>query len=92
MGVNYPEYSFKGMRKPCDKTKKCIENAQEKCRLFSMCDLLWKRPKTKPTRLREYRKPMRQTNVIVHLPQSKFYEKQREIKRRKNARKNSKDI
>lgn len=83
MGVNYPEYNFKEMSKPCDETKKCIENARKECHLFSMCDLSWKKPKIKPTQRQEYRKEMRQTNVVIHVPGSKFYEKQKEIQRRK---------
>jgi len=84
MGFNYPEYSFEGMVKPCDETKKCIENAQKKCPLFSMCDLSWKIPSMKPTRPQEYRKKPKRPLIIVHRPGSKFLEKQRELKSKKN--------
>lgn len=80
MGVNYPEYNFEDAIRPCDETGKCTG---KQCHLFSMCDL--KRIKTpwqEPTLPKEYRKPKRQTHVIVHVPGSQFIEKQREIKRR----------
>ncbi len=86
MGLTVLEYNFKAAVKPCDDLKRCIKNAKNECPWYSMCDLSMKIPWEKPTQPQEFRRPKRQPRAIVYIPGSKFYEKQREIARRKQVR------
>ncbi len=86
MGVNYPDYDFKGAVKPCGTgefgTKpsgKCIKNAKRNCNLYPMCNLKEKTPWKKPTQPQEFTRPRKQAYVKVHLSRSRFFEKQKEI-------------
>lgn len=83
MGRNFFEYNFKDAIKPCGDLGECIKDAEKNCQWYAMCDLSEKTPWKEPTQPKERRNPKKQACVKVYLPGSKFFEKQREIKRNK---------